>query len=266
MIMLIGAQGNEQHSVSLDMLIFAAHPDDAEIGMGGTIKRHTVAGLRVGICDLTLAELSSNGDVQTRQEEAQAAADILGLAMRTNLRFPDRGLDGHEEQIARIVKVIRTYKPRVVLAPYWEDRHPDHVACSLMVQEAVFNAKLIKYRPETVPFTVERLLFYGINDVITPDLIIDVSDVHHDKMAALHAYHTQFAPPDQVRDGVSTPINEQFLERIIARDYLMGQQMNVAYAEGFISKEPYALDLLVAAQRGQQVGRQGGRQGGQDEG
>src|SRR5690554_5731161 len=135
-------------SEPLDILIFGAHPDDAEIGMGGTIHHHTLAGFRVGICDLTYAEMSSNGDVARRQEEATQASQLLGLTSRRNLGLPDRGLRMIKEQLDLITLEIRKHRSQIVFAPYWQDRHPDHVACSQLVQEAVFNAKLRKYLPE----------------------------------------------------------------------------------------------------------------------
>src|SRR5690606_8813372 len=111
----------------------------------GTIAKHTAAGYRVGICDLTEAELSSNGNPVLRKQEAEAAADVLGLAARINLGLPDRGLTGSAEQLAAVTEVIRQYAPRMVFAPYWDDRHPDHIDCSKLVEAAVFNAKLRRY-------------------------------------------------------------------------------------------------------------------------
>lgn len=135
-------------SAYVDLLAFGAHPDDVEIGMSGTIARHAAAGLKVGICDLTEAEMSSNGTVDIRREEAADASEILGLAYRSCLKLPDRGLTGSPEQLAAIVAELRRLKPRIVFAPYWDDRHPDHNACSRLIEEAVFNAKLRRYLPE----------------------------------------------------------------------------------------------------------------------
>ncbi|HEX7056978.1 MAG TPA: bacillithiol biosynthesis deacetylase BshB1 [Bacilli bacterium] len=228
----------------LDLLVFAAHPDDAEIGMGATIAKHTARGLRVGICDLTHAELSSNGDVATRKAEADQAAKELGLAVRTNLGLPDRGLALHHEQIAAIVREIRKFRPRLVFAPYWVDRHPDHVLAGKMVEEAVFNAKLRKYEAEYAPFTVARTYFYFINDIGKADAIVDVSDVYSKKMAALRSFQSQFVLPKESEDMVATPINQGYLERVKARDSLMGQQIAVDYAEGFASRLPILVDLF----------------------
>ena len=144
----------------VDILVFGAHADDAEIGMGGTIIQHTDAGIRVGICDLTQSEMSSNGNPELRRQEAAAASAILGLAARSCLSLPDRGLTGDAEQLARVTEEIRLRQPRIVFAPYWHDRHPDHNACSALIEEAVFNAKLRRYLPELdlPPVTVEQLV------------------------------------------------------------------------------------------------------------
>ncbi|TMV51243.1 bacillithiol biosynthesis deacetylase BshB1 [Paenibacillus mesophilus] len=228
----------------LDILIFGAHPDDAEIGMGGTIAKHTRAGYRVGICDLTLAEMSSNGNVDTRREEAAEAGRILGLASRSNLGLPDRGLYMTKEHVDAITLEIRKFKPRIVFAPYWQDRHPDHVACSHLVQEAVFNAKLRRYLPDTEPVLVEQLYFYFINDVFDTDVLINVTDSYSSKTDALRAYASQFDPATGGNSYVATPLNQGYLERVEARDRLLGQKRMVPYAEGFVSKLPMIVDLF----------------------
>lgn len=224
------------------MLVFAAHPDDAEIGMGGTIVKHAQAGRSVGIVDLTYAEMSSNGNVETRQREAEQAGQILGLAARDNLGLPDRGLSGSSEQLAAMVASIRKYRPRIVFAPYFIDRHPDHIACSRLAEEAVFNAKLRKYAPELPAWTVDQLYFYFINDAHTPQLLIDISDVQETKMAALRAYRSQFMPEGNEADWVETPLTGAYLDNIVARDRLLGQPRKLQYAEGFIAKGPIALE------------------------
>ena len=229
-------------STTLDMLVFAAHPDDAEIGMGGTIAKHARAGRKVGIVDLTYAEMSSNGNVETRQREAEKAGATLGLAARENLGLPDRGLASLPDQISAMVAVIRRYRPRIVFAPYFIDRHPDHIACSRMAEEAVFNAKLRKYAPELPAWTVEQLYFYFINDAHAPQLLIDIGDVQDVKMEALRAYRSQFAPDGSEADWVETPLTGAYLDNIVARDRLLGQTRRLQYAEGFIAKGPIALE------------------------
>ncbi len=231
-------------SGKLDMLIFGAHPDDAEIGMGAAIYKHVQAGMRVGICDLTYAELSSNGTVELRQREAEEASRLLGLAARSNLGLPDRGLEVKDEQIRKITREIRKYRPRLVFAPYWIDRHPDHVLCSQLVQEAVFNAKLRNYEPEMEAVQVEQLYFYFINDTDKADIMIDVSAEHAVKMEVLSAYRSQFEAADPAKNIVATPLNQAYLERVEARDRLLGQKRSVAYAEGFVSRLPLMVGLF----------------------
>jgi N-acetylglucosamine malate deacetylase 1 len=228
----------------LDILIFGAHADDAEIGMGATIAKHTAAGLRVGICDLTYAELSSNGSVETRKKEAEQAAAVLGISVRSNLGLPDRGLYLKEAYLERITYEIRAHQPKIVFAPFWQDRHPDHVACSKLIEEAVFNAKLRKYLPDAEPVQVQQLYFYFINDVVEAHLLVDVSDIYAKKISALEAYRSQFITPGQGNDYVSTPLNQGYVERVEARDRLMGQKRMVSHAEGFVSRQPLLVDLF----------------------
>ncbi|TJY44320.1 bacillithiol biosynthesis deacetylase BshB1 [Cohnella pontilimi] len=230
--------------LKLDLLVFAAHPDDAEIGMGGTIIKHIRAGNKVGLIDLTYAEMSSNGDVETRQREAAEASRLLGLTVRENLGLPDRRLASVPEQLDKMVSVIRKYRPRLVFAPYFIDRHPDHMNCSRMAEEAVFNAKLRRYMPEEPAWAVEMLYFYFINDMHAPGIIVDIGDVQEQKMAALRAFRSQFEPVGHQPDWVETPLTRGYLENVAARDKLFGQPHRVAYAEGFIPKGAVKLDLL----------------------
>jgi bacillithiol biosynthesis deacetylase BshB1 len=231
-------------SAPLDLLAFGAHADDVEIGMGGTIAKHVSAGLKVGVCDLTQAEMSSNGTVERRMEEAAAASSILGLAVRTNLALPDRGLDYSRSQIEKIVEQIRLYRPRVVFAPYWVDRHPDHIACSHMIEEAVFNAKLRKYMPELPAVHVEQLVFYYINDMDNVTLTVDISEFQETKRQSLLAYRSQFEAVSEQEDRVSTPLTNRYVERVEARDALLGQSNGWLFAEGFTVKKPHAVTLF----------------------
>ncbi|EFM09739.1 LmbE family protein [Paenibacillus curdlanolyticus YK9] len=231
------------HAEKLDILIFGAHPDDAEIGMGGTIAKHVRAGQRVGLCDLTEAEMSSNGTVELRRQEAADASAVLGLSARTNLALPDRGL-GAEGHVEAITAEIRRFRPRIVFAPYWNDRHPDHNRCSALVEEAVFNAKLRRYMPELPAVQVEQLLFYYINDVEDVRLAVDVTDVYEHKLASLRAYRSQFEAVSQGEDRVVTPLTGRYVDNVEARDRLLGTARGWTYGEGFTTKKPYSVDLF----------------------
>ncbi|WP_339831130.1 bacillithiol biosynthesis deacetylase BshB1 [Paenibacillus sp. FSL R7-0272] len=222
--------------MSLDILIFGAHADDAEIGMAGTIAKHTAAGLKVGVCDLTRAEMSSNGTVERRTEEAEQASRVLGLSCRTNLELPDRGLYVTPEHVEAVTAEIRRHAPRIVFAPYWEDRHPDHIMCSKLVQEAVFNAKLRNYMPDMPAVQVKETYFYFINDIGPTDLIVDITEHYEQKEASLRCYRSQF---EQGAGIVSTPLNQGYIERVRARDSLLGQRSLIPFAEGFATITPY---------------------------
>ena len=132
--------------MNLDVLVFAAHPDDAELSMGGTIARFTSQGLKVGVVDLTKAELSTRGDVKTRANETAAASKILKLKIRENLGIEDGNISITPNSIKKVVQAIRKHKPSIVFAPYFNDRHPDHIDVSKLVKRAVFSSGLEKFK------------------------------------------------------------------------------------------------------------------------
>lgn len=229
----------------LDILAFGAHPDDVEIGMAGTIAKHVQEGYKVGICDLTKAEMSSNGTVELRQQEAAQASAVLGLSTRSCLGLPDRQLAVCDEHISAIVREIRLYKPNIVFIPYWIDRHPDHVKASQLLEEAIFNAKLRKYMPEQEQWDVPEVIYYYINDVHAPTLMVDVSQFWDIKEQALMAYRSQF-DLSATKNSVDTPLTRQYVERVRARDMLLAQQFKGAqFTEGFTTKKPYTLSLFT---------------------
>lgn len=225
----------------LHIVAFGAHADDVEIGMGGSIAKLTASGKRIGICDLTDAQLSSNGTIELRKKEAKKAAEILGVSVRLSLAFPDRGLLLKEEFIREIAGVIRRYRPQIVFAPYFEDRHPDHGNCARLVEEAVFSAGIRKYQTEDfqTPHKVSRVYFYMINGFHKPDFTIDITDTMEHKIAALRAYNSQF---EQTENSVETPLINGYIETVEARERLFGQQVGVHFAEGFKSKVPILLN------------------------
>lgn len=228
----------------LHILAFGAHPDDVEIGMGGTIAKYAQQGYAVGICDLTLAELSSNGTVDIRQQEAERAAQLLGVKTRLNLRLPDRGLYKTEEALRQITTVIRQYRPRVVFAPYWVDRHPDHANCAFLVEEAVFSAGIHRYEAGGYPaHRVPSLYYYMINAYERPHFVVDISETIHIKLSSLRAYESQF---EKTAQSVDTPLTNGYIETVESRERLFGKQVGVAFAEGFMTKQPLVIshDLI----------------------
>lgn len=231
--------------VKLDLLTFGAHPDDVEIGMGGTLALHANNGFNVGIVDLTRAELSSNGTVSRRVKEAAEAALVLGLAYRDNLGFADRGLMNDRKAVVNaIVDVIRSTQPRFVFAPYERDRHPDHGHCGSLVEEAVFSAGVEKYTGDLgyPRHRVQDLFFYFINGFHQPDIVMDITSVQKQKMTALSSYRSQFISDEA---EVETPLTNGYLETVESRDRLFGKEVAVMYAEGFISKKPFKLESFL---------------------
>src|SRR5688572_30658891 len=169
----------------VDLLAIGPHPDDIEIGIGGVVAKHASLGYRVGLCDLTAGEMGSNGTVDQRIAEADAARLVMGAAWRVNLRLPDRGLRGDDHQLREVAGLIRRATPRTVAIPYWSDRHPDHVAASQLLTDAIFNAGLRRFAAEGEAWKAESVCYYFINDAAPPSFVVDVSDYYEIKRQAL---------------------------------------------------------------------------------
>lgn len=231
-------------SIKLDILAFGAHADDVEIGMGGTLAKFANAGRMVGICDLTKAELSSNGTVERRMQEAKKAAAILGASWRGTLDLPDRGLVLKDEYVKKIAGIIRRYRPELVFAPYFKDRHPDHGNCAQLVKEAVFSAGIKKFDAGggLLPHRSRNVYFYMINGFHPPDFIIDISNYMEVKINSLQAYESQFS---KTEESFETPLVNGYIESVEAREKLFGKAAGVSYGEGFMADGPILVhDLL----------------------
>lgn len=228
----------------LDLLVFGPHPDDLEIGLGGTIARHTSAGLRVGLCDLTAGELGSNGTPEERIREANAAADVLGAAWRENLRWPDGGINSTPDQIRQAVALIREHQPRTIAIPYADDRHPDHVAAHAALTVAAFKSGLRRFDTGQAPWRADWVCQYFINDSITPSFVIDVSEFYERKRQALACHRSQLAPTGS--DVVSTRLTHSTFRQLIeSRDAQFGALIGTAFAEGVVVREPVERTSLV---------------------
>src|SRR5262245_11307206 len=228
----------------VDLLVFGPHPDDIEIGIGGTVARHAALGLRVGLCDLTAGDMGTNGTPDERLAEAEAARKGLGAAWRENLRWPDRRVGKDPAHLDHAIAVIRRHRPRVVAAPYWADRHPDHVAASALITEGLFNAGLRKYRAEGEAWKAEWICYYFINDADRPSFVVDVSDYYEKKRQALDAHVTQFTPAGAgtAATRLNTPLFRQLIE---SRDAQFGALAGCTWAEGFVVREPVVRPTLL---------------------
>ncbi len=234
--------------MAVDLLAFGPHPDDLEIGLGGTIAHHAARGLRVGLCDLTAGEMGSNGTVDERLAEAEAARAVLGAAWRENLRWPDRQIGKHPGHLDQAVAFIRRHQPRVVAVPYWSDRHPDHVAASAVLTEAVFNAGLKRYKAgeQDAAWKPEWVCYYFINDGDKPSFVVDVSAHYEQKRRALDCHVTQFRRPGEGQGHAATRLNTPLFRQLIeSRDAQFGALAGVTWAEGFVVREPIQRPTLL---------------------
>lgn len=221
-----------------DVLAVGAHPDDVELGCGGTIARLAGAGHAVGLVDLTAGELGTRGDVETRRREAEAAAAALGAAWRRCLGLPDGQLASDDpEQLASLVAILREATPRAVLGPDAGDPHPDHVATAALLVRATFLAGVAKFRPDLGPPARSRLtlVYPGPRQLVTPTIVVDVSAAYPRKRAALTAHASQFDPVG----GAATHLaSGHFLAAIDGRDRAAGNTVGVEHGEAFTAIGP----------------------------
>ena len=233
--------------MKLDLLVFAVHPDDAELGCSGTILKHLHAGKKVGVVDLTRGELGTQGSAEIRDQEASASAKILGLTARENLRMRDGFFKNDEDHQLEIIRIIRKYTPEIILSNALEDRHPDHGKAGDLINDAAFLSGLSKIRTENEGENQEawrpRLLLQYIQDrYIKPDILIDITDFWEIKMQSISAYGTQFFNPEgENATYISSP---DFLKVIEGRNRDFGKYINVTYAEGFTSRKLLGVDNL----------------------
>jgi len=217
----------------IDIIAFGAHPDDVEIGCGGLLAKEARLGYKTAIIDLTRGEMSTNGTVEERQAESAKAMRILGASWRENLEIPDGGIEVNDDYVARVVKVLRTYRPKLILAPYWEDRHPDHAAASRLIQEAHFAAGLRKLMPELPPFRPVEVLYYFLHQDVEPDFVVDVTEVYEQKKAAIMAHESQFGRQNKM---LPTILNGGFPYLLESRNRYYGGKIKTLFAEGFVVK------------------------------
>lgn len=224
----------------LDALVIAPHPDDAELGLAGTILRMQADGMKVGILDLTNGEPTPHGDRATRARETAAATKLLGVAWRENLGLANRRLEATLEARAQVANVIRRTRPRWLFAPYWEDAHPDHVAATPLVEAARFWAKLTKSELEGVPHHPERVFHYlcvHLRVVVQPAVVVDISPYWPQKQAILECYQSQFI--------TGRPTGEPtIIDRMRDMAAYWGWTIGRRYGEALCSRETIGLESL----------------------
>jgi bacillithiol biosynthesis deacetylase BshB1 len=236
--------------MKLDILVIAAHPDDAELGCGGTIAKQVDRGFKVGIVDLTRGELGTRGTPEIRAKEAARAAEILRLSVRENLGLPDGFFQNDAENQLKVIQVIRKYQPDIVLANAVEDRHPDHGRAAMLVNDACFLAGLAKIhsvsddgRPQP-PWRPRMLCHFIQAHYIRPDIIVDISDFWDVKEAAFMAYESQMYNPES-REAPTYIASKEFLELVKGRASEFGNAIGKRYGEGFTVRRIAGIDLLT---------------------
>ena len=233
--------------MNLDVLVFAAHPDDAELSMGGTIAKFTESGFKVGIIDLTQGEMGTRGSAEIRKNEAADAAAILKITVRENLLIPDGDIRISNENINKVVVMMRKRCPGLVFAPYFNDRHPDHIHTSDLIKEAMFVSGLSKVKTfegenAQAVFRPSKLFYYMQTYTFQPSFIVDITGSFDKKMNSVRAFKTQFHNPDsnEPETFISKP---EFIDFVEARAKYFGFQIGKKFGEPFYSEVNIELSI-----------------------
>ena len=227
--------------MKVDILAIGAHPDDVELGCGGTLAKLISEGKKVAIVDLTQGELGTRGTNVTRAQEAASASEILGISARENLKMKDGFILNSEEYQIQIVKMIRKYQPEIVLANAVDDRHPDHAKAAKLASDACFLSGLVKIETELdgenqKQWRPKQVFHYIQWKHITPDFVIDISNFMEKKIEACLAYKTQFYDPDS-KEPMTPIATKDFLESLTYRAQDLGRLSGVEFAEGFTTEK-----------------------------
>ncbi len=237
--------------MKLDILAFGVHPDDVELGCAGVLIVEKANGKKIGIIDLTQGELGTRGTKETRKKEAAAAAKILDVDIRENLKMADGFFENNEVHQRQIIMVLRKYQPEIIFCNAPEDRHPDHGKSAALVSDAAFLSGLMKI--ETIdggeaqkPWRPKYVFHYVQDRYLKPDVVFDISASLDKKIESVKAYKTQFYDPlsdDANQTYISTP---EFLDGVVARAVMFGKMIGVKYGEGFITKKMIGIKNIDA--------------------
>ena len=226
-----------------DVLAIAAHRDDVEQTCGGTLLRLKARGLRTAILDLTQGEAGTRGSAEERAQEAAEAARLLGAGWRQALNLPDGAVENNIENRIRIVRVLRQLRPRVVILPYWQARHPDHAVVAALGYEACFLSGLAKVETGTEPHRPFKIVYASLYADVRPSFIVDITPFIEQRHAALMAYRSQYAN-QSTGGGLFVP-EEEIRERTFAEARHYGLLAGVRYGEPFVQKEVGLVDDLT---------------------
>jgi bacillithiol biosynthesis deacetylase BshB1 len=229
--------------MKLDILVFAAHPDDIELSCSGTVIKHVSLGYKVGIVDLTRGELGTRGTAEIRKKESEKATEVLGIAARENLGFRDGFFEIDEAHLLKVIAVIRKYQPDIILASAKDDRHPDHKRAGDLVSRANFLSGLVKIETGNAPWRAKALYRFIQDHYLRPDVVVDVTGFIDKKLEAIKAFKSQFY--DEKSEEPQTPISSKdFLDFIVSRARDFGRPINAEYGEGFTVERYLGVDNL----------------------
>jgi bacillithiol biosynthesis deacetylase BshB1 len=236
--------------MELDLLVFAAHPDDAELACAGTIIKHIKAGYKVGIVDLTRGELGTRGSAELREEESKNASEVLGVHARENLDMKDGFFRNDEEHQRRVIKALRKYRPRIVICNAVNDRHIDHGRSAQLEADACFLSGLVKIetfddRGNRQEAWRPKLVLHYIQDrFINPDIVVDITEEWEQKMKAIQCYKSQFYDPAS-KEPVTPIATRDYIEFLPSRARELGRIIGVTFGEGFTVRKAIGVNDLT---------------------
>ncbi len=230
--------------MELDILSVAAHPDDTELTCGGTVIKMVEAGYKVGVLDLTAGESGTRGSVRQRERESSRAAKAMGLVYRENLGLPDAGIEDRREYKLKIAQKIRELRPRTVILPYWEGRHPDHYLTGRIGYEACFLAGLARLPLEGRPFRPHKIIYStAYAPAVRPTFVVDITGQFEKKLKAILCYSSQFSPEEDMQNLF--PSRADLRERMASLARHFGLMIGVRYGEPFVTREVAQIDDIV---------------------
>lgn len=230
-----------EKEIRIDALAFSPHPDDAEMGCGGLLLKLKDKGYRTGIIDLTRAELSTNGNLKTREEEIKEASKILGLDIRENLGLEDANIKNDYDSRLKVISAIRKYRPGLALIPFWRDRHPDHENSYKLLKDAIFISGLKKFKTGLDSYRPDVVINYMLHYEFKPSFIVDISKYYNKKFSAVAAYKSQFY--SDVAKKVMTHIaSKYFFDIINSRHQCSGLKIRSEYGEPYYIESDIKID------------------------
>jgi bacillithiol biosynthesis deacetylase BshB1 len=238
-----GENQNQHPGDPVDVLLFGAHPDDVEWGAGGSVLLLKASGSSFGVVDLTRGEMGSRGTSEERGKEAQEAATSMGARFRENLGMPDCGVVDSVKNRQRIASVIRRHRPKLVLAPYWKDRHPDHAATGRLIRNSAVHCALRKSNDPNPPHKPSAYLYYLLHHFTRPSVVVDISNVYSRKLELVRVHVSQFAKTAEGFGVLPLGMND-YLFGLESRDRFFGSLIGAHHGEALVSEVPLKLGGL----------------------